>query len=133
MAAGDYYSQAQTKLILGIASGDTSEDSELDQFGNKGDRQVDNDLSWHLDSFPVAAASITDDLTAAANAWTAYLYKLFKKDLESAREYRTLYKDIIEGVKQRLISTTTGRTQRKSITKDYLSEPLLSSFDEGLS
>lgn len=133
MASKKYYSLAEIKILLGIDDADEADDILLNQLGVKSDRKVDNDLSFHLSTYPITSdSSITRDIEAASNYNTGRMYKITIKDFEGAKELKELYNEEIDGIKHRLEATSTTRTRRKAVTKAYLTDPLKNNFDEGL-
>lgn len=100
--ASPYYAQAKVKRILEIASGDTSDDTFLDELGSAADQHIDNILKIHDERIPLVAGTILNDTITAANFYTAYLYKLKRGDHETAKAFKEIFLDIIEGLKEQL-------------------------------
>jgi hypothetical protein len=124
MATGKYYILSDIKPMLSIAETDVEDDILLNNFGIIADRQVDNDLSHKLDAIPVPNASITTDLTGAANFYVAHQYKIKKQDFDGAKEFKQLYDNTIAGLIQRLTSDNTSHSSRVAINKGYTTSPL---------
>ena len=96
--AGSYYSQAKVKRILEIKSGDTSDDTFLDELGLAADQHIDNVLKIHDEKIPLAGANVLNDIITAANFYTAYLYKLKRGDHETAKAFKEIYQGFIDGI-----------------------------------
>jgi len=101
MAVGSYYNQANTKLILEIASGDTSDDTLLDALGALANQHIDNIFKIHDEKIPLQGANVLNDIKMAANYYTASLYKSKRGDLESADWFMKQYQGIILGMTER--------------------------------
>lgn len=97
-----YYAQAKVKRILEIASGDTSDDTLLDELGSAADKHIDNILKIHDERIPLVAGNVLNDTITAANYYVAYLYKLKRGDQETAKMYKIVFDDLITGVKEEL-------------------------------
>ncbi len=126
MAAGEYGSTTTVKLYAGISATDTVDDTIITNFVTRANRQVDNDLADVVESVPVASASITDDLTLAANFFATRLYAQFRHSFEKADQFKGTYNDTIKGVHNRLKAIPTVRTRLRAMTKAYITEPLAS-------
>lgn len=100
--ASSYYSQAKTKRILEIASADTSDDTFLDELGSAADQHLDNVLKIHDERIQLVSGTILNDTITAANFYTAYLYKLKRGDHETAKAFKEVFKDLLEGLKEQL-------------------------------
>ena len=101
MAVGSYYNKANTKLILEIASADTSDDTLLDALGALADQHIDNIFKIHDEKIPLQGANVLNDIKMAANYYTASLYKSKRGDLESADWFMKQYQGIILGMTER--------------------------------
>jgi len=102
MAASAYYSQAKTKRILEIASGDTSDDTFLDELGLASDQHIDNILAIHDERIVLTSGNILNDTITAANFYVGYLYKLKRGDHDTAKAFKEIFDDIINSVKDKL-------------------------------
>ena len=99
--ATSFYTQAKVKRILEIATGDTSDDTFLDELGSAADQHMDNILKIHDEKIPLAGTLLNDGVTAA-NFYVAYLYKAKRGDDESAKFFRGIFEEIIEGMTDKL-------------------------------
>ena len=129
MTDGAYGSTTEVKRMLGISPTDTVDDTILATFVERGDRQVDNDLAGSIETVPVASASITDDLQEASNMWATRLYAMARNNLEKANTYKTIYRETIDGVINRLKAIPTVRTQVQARTSSYRTNPLQDDSD----
>lgn len=102
MAASAYYSQAKTKRILEIASGDTSDDTFLDELGTAADQHIDNVLKIHDERIPLVSGTILNDSITAANYYVAYLYKTKRGDHETAKLFKEISDELLKGLMDRL-------------------------------
>jgi len=96
--AGSYFELANTKLILEIASADTSDDTLINAFGALANQHIDNVFKIHDEKIPLQGTNVLDDIKMAANYYTAYLYKSKRGDLESATFFKEVYDTIILGM-----------------------------------
>lgn len=96
--AGSYYVQSTVKLLLDIASADTSEDSLLDLLGAVADQHIDNILKTHDEKIPLQGANVLNDIKMAANFYTASLYKARREQHESATLWSDKFDSIIQGI-----------------------------------
>ena len=124
MADSVHYSQTDVKAELKIASGDTSDDTDLDRWGLSADRIIDNKMFPFKDTLPLTGGELTEDLAAASIAWVAHKYKKHNKAFEAAREYRQEFDRILNGVIERLIASAESRTLRTAVMRPYATEPL---------
>ncbi len=127
MVDGVYFVLADAKLDLVIDTGDTADDSLLTDYGDKANRKVDNDVSRYLNSIPLSPTSaVTEDLREAALLWSTMLYQIHRHNYESADHKKSLYKEVIDGVKTRFRAIPSNRTNFSAATKAYATEPLAS-------
>jgi len=96
--AGTYYEQARVKRLLEIASGDTSDDTLLDELGLVADQHLDNILEIHDEKIPLQGANVLNDIKEAAVFYVSYLYKSKRGDLESATFFKGVFDNIIKGL-----------------------------------
>ena len=96
--AGSYFELANTKLILEIASADTSDDALINALGLLANQHIDNILKIHDEKIPLQGTNVLDDIQMAANWYTASLYKSKRGDMDSAKFFMDHYKDIILGI-----------------------------------
>ena len=97
-----YYSQAKVKRILEIASGDSSDDTFLDELGSTADQHIDNILAIHDERIILTSGNILNDTIAAANFYVAYIYKLKRGDQETAKAFKVIFDDLLTSVKDKL-------------------------------
>jgi hypothetical protein len=96
--AGSYYTQANAKLLLDIASGDTADDSLLDLLGGVANQHIDNILKKHDEKIPNISTNVLEDIKLAADYYTASLYKGRREQPESAKYWLDQYQIIIDGI-----------------------------------
>jgi len=96
--AGTYYNQAKTKRILEIATADTSDDTFLDELGLAADQHIDNILKIHDEKIPLQGTNVLNDIITAANFYTAYLYKTKRGDHDTAKVFKQIHDEFIEGI-----------------------------------
>ena len=126
--AGSYYVQAEAKLLLNIDSGDSADNSLLDQLGAIADQHIDNILIQHDERIPLVAGNVLDDINAAANYYVASLFRGKRGDAEVAKFWMDVYQTSIDGIISRLeidgspqvVERFTGR--RFSGDAHYLAE-----------
>jgi len=78
--AGSYYDQDRTKRLLEIATGDTADDTFLDELGAVADQHIDNILLIHDEKIPLQGSNIFNDVKQMAALYTAALYKARRGD-----------------------------------------------------
>ena len=96
--AGSYYTKANVKLLLDIASGDTADDSLLDMLGALANQHIDNILIKHDEKIPLQGANVLEDIKLAADFYTAALYKGRREQPDSAKFWIEQYDKIIAGI-----------------------------------
>jgi len=112
MAASSLYSQARTKEILNIASGDAADNTELDALGAVSNIHIDNILEQHDEKIPLSGALLTVELIQAACYYTAHLFQ-GKRDADTSKLFKDMFTDIINGViEQRSIEGLSYDVQR---------------------
>jgi len=99
---GSYFELANTKLILEIASADTSDDTLINALGALANQHIDNVFKIHDEKIPLQGANVLNDIKMAANYYTASLYKSKRGDLESADWFMKQYDSIIFGMTDRV-------------------------------
>ena len=102
MPASAYYAQAKVKRILEIDSGDTSDDTFLDEIGSAADQHIDNILQIHDERIPLITGTILNDTITAANFWVAYVYKLKRGDQETAKMFKEITQELILSLQDKL-------------------------------
>ena len=100
--ASSYYSQAKVKRILEIDAADTSDNTFLDELGSAADQHIDNILEIHDERIPLVSGTILNDTITAANFWVAYLYKFKRGDQDTAKAFKSISDELLEGVKEQL-------------------------------
>ncbi len=95
--AGSYYDQDRTKRLLEIASGDTADDTLLDELGAVADQHIDNVFKIHDEKIPYSG-TILNDVKELSAIYTAQIYKGKRGDKDGADFFKTLYDDLIEGM-----------------------------------
>ena len=93
-----YYSQAKVKRILEIESGDTSDDTFLDELGAAADQRMDSTLKIHDERIPLASGNVLNDAITAVNYYVSYLYKTKRGDHETAKMYREIFDSFLEAI-----------------------------------
>ena len=93
-----YYSQAKVKRILEIATADTSDDTFLDEIGAAADQKMDSILKIHDERIPLASGNVLNDAITAVNYYVSYLYKTKRGDHETAKVFKEIFADLLEGI-----------------------------------
>ena len=96
--AGSYYDQDRTKRLLEIATGDASDDTLLDELGLVADQHIDNILIAHDEKIPLQSTNVLNDVKEMAALFTASIYKGKRGDEESAKFFKELYKELLDGM-----------------------------------
>lgn len=121
--AGSYYTQANVKLLLGIAAADTADDSLLDLLGGVANQHIDNILRKHDEKIPLQSTNVLEDIKLAADYYTASLYKGQREHPEAAKFWLDQFQIIIDGiVEDREITSETYIVERhgtRSGTHDH--------------
>ena len=99
--ATSFYAQAKAKRILEIATGDTSDDTFLDEIGSAADQHMDNILKIHDEKIPLSGTLLNDGITAA-NFYVAYFYKAKRGDDESAKAFKGIFTELVQGMMEKL-------------------------------
>jgi len=102
MAATAYYSQAKTKEMLNIASGDSAENTELDSLGAVADKHIDNILKQQDERIPLTSGNITNELIQAASYYVCTIFRGKRGDIESSKFWQAAFDTIIAGVIEEL-------------------------------
>jgi len=97
MAAGSYYDQDRTKRLLEIASGDSADDTLLDELGLVANQHLDNILKIHDEKIPYSG-TILDDVKELAAIYTAAIYKGKRGDKDTSKFFIDLFDNILEGL-----------------------------------
>lgn len=93
-----FYSEAKTKEMLNIASGDSAEDTELTSLGAVADKHIDNILLSQDERIPLVAGNVTNELVQAASYYVCYIFRGKRGDLESSKFWFDAFNTIIAGV-----------------------------------
>lgn len=109
MTDGNYYDQANVKLLLGIDQDDIIDDETLDALGESVNRDIDNFLASMVIKVP--PDSITNDLKMAANYEVVSLYKAKKQDYDGAKYWEQKFKDLKDSIQTSLTKTAQGSSQ----------------------
>ncbi len=96
--AGVYYTKTTTKVLLDIASADTSDDAVLDTLGGLADQHIDNILKQHDEKIPLQSTNILNDIKQAADFYTASLYKGKREQLDAAKFWMDAFQSVIDGI-----------------------------------
>jgi len=96
--AGVYYDQDRTKRLLEIATGDSADDTLLDELGLVADQHLDNILIAHDEKIPLTSTNILNDVKEMAALFTASIYKGKRGDQETSKFFMDLYKDLLDGL-----------------------------------
>lgn len=96
--AGSYYDQDRTKRLLEIATGDSADDTFLDELGAVADQHLDNILIAHDEKIPLVGANILNDVKEMAALFTASIYKGKRGDEMGSKFFTDLFKVLLEGL-----------------------------------
>ena len=102
MAATAYYSQAKTKEMLNIASGDSAENTELDSLGAVADKHIDNILKQQDERIPLTSGNITNELVQSASYYVCAIFRGKRGDMEASKFWQAAFDTIIAGVIEEL-------------------------------
>ncbi len=97
--AGTYYDQDRTKRLLEIATGDTADDTLLDELGLVADLHIDNTLIIHDEKIPYTG-NILNDIKELAALYTASIYKGKRGDAETSKFFMNMFKNIKTGMEE---------------------------------
>lgn len=97
----NFYDMQKTKFLLDIAESDQTDDELLDDLGETANIHVDNKLKQFDNAVPVTSSAIEQDLRAAANYYTASLYKGKMRDYEAAKYWKDMFDDVFEALAQK--------------------------------
>ncbi len=95
--AGSYYDQDRTKRLLEIASGDSADDTLLDELGAVADQHIDNVFKIHDEKIPYSG-TILNDVKELAAIYTAQIYKGKRGDTAGVTFFKELFTELIEGM-----------------------------------
>src|SRR5574338_1260506 len=91
--AGSYYDQDRVKLLLKILSGDTGDDTILDNMGQVADQKLDNFLTTVIPEVP--PETITNDLVEAASYYVCAVYSARNHNKDDEEMWMKLYTDLL--------------------------------------
>ena len=123
MADSSWYVQADVKLELEIASGDSADDAYLDDKGQKINRLIDNLIAPHITTLPVTS-SLSESLLDAAIAGVAAKYRRKNKEFDTANAYQKEFDRLIDSVINRLRRDNETQSLRVSVSRAYATEPI---------
>ena len=123
MVDSSWYVQADVKLELEIASGDSADDAYLDDKGQKINRLIDNLIAPHITTLPVTS-SLSESLLDAAIAGVAAKYRRKNKEFETADAYQKEFDRLIDSVINRLRRDNETQSLRVSVSRAYATEPI---------
>ena len=123
MVDSSWYVQADVKLELEIASGDTAEDPYLDDKGQKINRLIDNLIAPHITTLPVTS-DLSEALLDAAIAGVAAKYRRKNKEFDTANAYQKEFDRLIDSVINRLRRDNETQSLRVSVSRAYATEPI---------
>ncbi len=123
MTDSSWYIKVDVKLELEIASGDSADDTYLDDKGSKVNRLIDNLISPHITTLPVSS-NLTEDLYGAAIDKVCEHYKRKNKEFDSANSYKESFNAAIDSVIKRLRRDNESQSTRSVVTKSYATQPL---------
>ncbi len=95
--AGSYYDQDRTKRLLEIATGDSADDTLLDELGAVADQHLDNILLIHDEKIPLAGTNIFNDIKEMAALYTAGMYKGKRGDAVTSKFFADQFKVLEDG------------------------------------
>ena len=123
MVDSSWYVQADVKLELEIASGDSADDAYLDDKGQKINRLIDNLIAPHITTLPVTS-SLSESLLDAAIAGVAAKYRRKNKEFDTANAYKKEFDRLIDSVINRLRRDNETQSLRVSVSRAYATEPI---------
>jgi hypothetical protein len=133
MADTVWFDLAEARAEIGFDAGDTADDALLTDYGDKGNRIIDNLIFPYKDTLPATGGDITEDLKGACLMYVVYRYHLHREKFDLANEYKKDYKDTLfgdpdnpqdGGVVARLRAIPEARTQRVIVSSSYKTSPL---------
>ena len=125
MADSSWYVKTAVKEELEIASGDTADDTLLDNYGARVNRFIDNEISPHITTLPVTT-NLSEALKDAAISGVCAKYRRKNKEFDTANTYKEEFDRIIESVIKRLRRDNETQSRRVTVTRPYETEPLAS-------
>lgn len=96
--AGTYYDQDRTKRLLEIATGDSADDTLLDELGLVADQYIDNILIAHDEKIPLTTTNILNDVKEMAALFTASIYKGKRGDQDTSKYFKGLFDILLDGL-----------------------------------
>ena len=123
MVDSSWYVQADVKLELEIASGDSADDAYLDDKGQKINRLIDNLIAPHITTLPVTS-DLSEALLDAAIAGVAAKYRRKNKEFDTANAYQKEFDRLIDSVINRLRRDNETQSLRVSVSRAYATEPI---------
>ena len=119
--AGSYYDQDRTKRLLEIDTGDSADDTFLDELGAVADQHLDNILIIHDEKIPLQGTNILNDVKQMAALYTAMLYKGKRGDEQTSKFYMAQF-DVL----------MLGLTEQRAVTgQPYIVERFNSRWQSG--
>ena len=97
-----FYSQAKTKEMLNIASGDSAENTELDSLGAVADKHIDNILKQQDERIPLTSGNVTNELVQAAVYYVCAIFRGKRGDMDASKFWQAAFDTIIAGVIEEL-------------------------------
>ncbi len=96
--ASNFFELNDTKRLLNIGVTDTADDELLTQFGEQANIHIDNILKLHDEQIPLKEPKIYADVKQAANYLVASLFRGKRGDVETAKFWKGMFTDTINGV-----------------------------------
>jgi len=96
--AGSYYDQDRTKRLLEIGTGDSADDTIIDELGLVADQHLDNILKIHDEKIPQTGSGVDNVMKEMAALYTASIFKDKRKEFQTADVFRTQFNVLLEGL-----------------------------------
>ena len=125
MADSSWYVKNDVKEELEIATGDSAEDTLLDNYGARVDRYIDNEIAPYITTLPVTT-SLSAVLKDAAIAGVCSKYRRKNKEFDTANTYNEEFNKLIASAIKRLRRDNETQSSRVAVSKAYATEPLAS-------
>ena len=120
-----YFVLQDTKDLLNVPLNVESEDSILEQLGNKSDQYFTNQMTSYAELLPLTGGSLTT-AQQATNQYVCSLYNARKQNFEAAKFWDEKYKESFNTLVNILTADPTNRTKRVAIQRPYKTEPMKS-------
>ena len=120
-----YFVLQDTKDLLNVPLNVESEDSILEQLGNKVDQYFSNQMTAYAELLPLAGGNLTS-AQQAVNQYVCSLYSARKQNFEAAKFWDEKFKETFNTLVAILTADPTNRTRRVALQRPYKTEPMKS-------